>query len=91
MDSTTFAYPYAPAMLPQGGAAGIFVPTAHSVDVAFGPTRRQNRSCDQCRKGKRKCDAVIPKEWPIAEKEFEQESRFWNPRVFLFDSKQYSD
>jgi hypothetical protein len=21
--------------------------------------RRQNRSCDQCRKGKRKCDAVI--------------------------------
>jgi hypothetical protein len=28
------------------------------------PIRKQNRSCDQCRKGKRRCDAVVPREWP---------------------------
>jgi hypothetical protein len=30
------------------------------------PVRKQNRSCDQCRKGKRRCDAVIPRDWPLS-------------------------
>ena len=29
-----------------------------------GSVRRQNRSCDQCRKGKRRCDAVVLRDWP---------------------------
>jgi Fungal Zn(2)-Cys(6) binuclear cluster domain len=31
------------------------------------PVRRQNRSCDQCRKGKRRCDAVILRDWTTGE------------------------
>jgi Fungal Zn(2)-Cys(6) binuclear cluster domain len=36
--------------------------TAQARDDAT-PVRRQNRSCDQCRKGKRRCDAVILRDW----------------------------
>lgn len=39
------------------------------------PVRKQNRSCDQCRKGKRRCDAVIPRDWPFAEKAIKSEQQ----------------
>jgi Fungal Zn(2)-Cys(6) binuclear cluster domain len=59
----------------HSGGSTMFAPGTPIIlaaDMSSGPTRRQNRSCDQCRKGKRKCDAVIPKEWPLAEKEIQE-------------------
>ena len=64
MDSTTIAYSYQQIMLPESS----FAPVVHLKETNA-PTRRQNRSCDQCRKGKRKCDAVIPRDWPFKENE----------------------
>jgi hypothetical protein len=34
-----------------------------------GPIRKQNHSCDQCRKGKRRCDAVVLRDWVVEDAE----------------------
>jgi hypothetical protein len=62
----TFPYPY-----PVYGQIGTNQVPETTPTIQVNPqsrddatqVRRQNRSCDQCRKGKRRCDAVILRDW----------------------------
>jgi hypothetical protein len=73
----------------DGGALEGFVNSAPTYAAAVSSTRpddlkvpadprarvrRQNRSCDQCRKGKRKCDAVVLRGWSADDSNVDQPS-----------------
>jgi hypothetical protein len=59
----TFQYQYTVYSPPLSSSAAAVLPAVAPLNgqprEGANIVRRQNRSCDQCRKGKRKCDAVI--------------------------------
>jgi hypothetical protein len=62
MDSFQYQYPvYNTALSTPSVATAVsaVAPLNGHLREGTSVVRRQNRSCDQCRKGKRKCDAVI--------------------------------
>ncbi|KAF2669166.1 hypothetical protein BT63DRAFT_455140 [Microthyrium microscopicum] len=79
MESASFAYSvFDPtstlntAIINTAGASTVSLQQANTSAVrenGNGPIRRQNRSCDQCRKGKRRCDAVVLRDQQVKEED----------------------